>query len=48
MFEAVIAAATTPAQADDRRLLCEYFCNPEFKGLMHDYVASVNQVPRRP
>ena len=42
IFEQAIAKSVTPAEADDRRLLCEYFCNPEFKRGMHAHVAALN------
>lgn len=42
IFESAIAQSATPAEADDRRLLCEYFCNPEFKRGMHEHVAKLN------
>ena len=42
IFEQAIAKSATPAEADDRRLLCEYFCNPEFKRGMHAHVAQIN------
>ena len=44
IFEQAIAKSATPAEADDRRLLCEYFCNPEFKRGLHAHVAQINGV----
>jgi hypothetical protein len=45
IFEAAIAKAATDgdiAKADKRRLLCEFFCNPEFRKAMQDEVARLN------
>lgn len=44
IFEHAIEKSATPAEADDRRLLCEYFCNPEFKRDLHARVAQLNGV----
>lgn len=45
VFETAIAQAQAKgdtATADKRRLLCEYFCNPEFRKAMQDEVARIN------
>lgn len=42
IFEQAVAKSATPAEADDRRLLCGYFCNPEFKRGLHAHVAQLN------
>ena len=42
IFEQAIAKSATPDEADDRRLLCEYFCNPDFKRDMQAHVATIN------
>ena len=36
IFDAAIASATTPGQADDRRLLKAYFADPAFRKAMAD------------
>ena len=38
IFDAAIASATTPQQADDRRLLKAYFTDPAFRKAMADEV----------
>ena len=42
IFETAIANATTSEQADNARLLCEYFCNPTFRKAMQNEVARIN------
>lgn len=42
IFETAIANATTSEQADNARLLCEYFCNPAFRKAMQNEVARIN------
>ena len=38
VFDAAITSATTPEQADDRRLLKAYFTDPAFRKAMADEV----------
>jgi hypothetical protein len=47
IFETAIAQAKAEGdagKADKRRLLCEFFCNPEFRKAMEDEVARINRV----
>ena len=47
IFDAAIASATTPGQADDRRLLKAYFADPAFRKAMADEVErEVNRIER--
>lgn len=42
IFETAIANATSAEQADNARLLCEYFCDPAFRKAMQNEVARIN------
>ena len=46
MFDAAIASAPTPKQADDRRLLKMYFTDPAFRAAMEAEIARINEVAR--
>ena len=48
IFDTAIASATTPEQADDRRLLKAYFTDPAFRKAMADEVErEVNRIERK-